>query len=130
MNAPGPALNLIVVEDSELDYDLLLAMLMREGMRPRAVRVEDEAGMRAAFAAGSVDAVITDHNLPRFDSFASIAVAKSVDSDGTRPEAFSHQHCKQQLVVEFGVLDDDQAQCRRGRAHGRRALSRKSPMRS
>jgi signal transduction histidine kinase len=81
VNAPGPALNLIVVEDSELDYDLLLAMLMREGMRPRAVRVEDEAGMRAAFAAGSVDAVITDHNLPRFDSFASIAVAKSVDSD-------------------------------------------------
>jgi len=81
VNAPGPALNLIVVEDSELDYELLLAMLMREGLRPRAVRVEDEAGMRAAFAAGPIDAVITDHNLPRFDSFASIKVAKSVDSD-------------------------------------------------
>ena len=38
MNAPGPTLNLIVVEDSELDYELLLAMLMREGLRPRAVR--------------------------------------------------------------------------------------------
>ncbi len=81
VNAPGPALNLIVVEDSELDYELLLAMLMREGLRPRAVRVEDEAGMRAAFAASPIDAVITDHNLPRFDSFASIKVAKSVDSD-------------------------------------------------
>jgi signal transduction histidine kinase len=81
VNAPGPALNLIVVEDSELDYELLLAMLMREGLLPRAVRVEDEAGMRAAFAAGPIDAVITDHNLPRFDSFASIKVAKSVDSD-------------------------------------------------
>jgi two-component system, NarL family, sensor histidine kinase UhpB len=81
VNAPGPALNLIVVEDSELDYELLLAMLMREGLRPRAVRVEDEAGLRAAFAAGPIDAVITDHNLPRFDSFASIEVAKSVDSD-------------------------------------------------
>jgi signal transduction histidine kinase len=56
-------------------------MLMREGLRPRAVRVEDEAGMRAAFASGPIDAVITDHNLPRFDSFASIKVAKSVDSD-------------------------------------------------
>jgi signal transduction histidine kinase len=56
-------------------------MLMREGLLPRAVRVEDEAGMRAAFAAGPIDAVITDHNLPRFDSFASIKVAKSVDSD-------------------------------------------------
>jgi signal transduction histidine kinase len=56
-------------------------MLMREGLRPRAVRVEDEAGMREAFAAGPIDAVITDHNLPRFDSFASLKVAKSVDSD-------------------------------------------------
>ena len=37
--------------------------------------------MRDAFAQGPVDAVITDHNLPRFDSFASIEVAKGVDSD-------------------------------------------------
>jgi signal transduction histidine kinase len=81
VNAPENTLNLIVVEDSELDYELLLAMLMREGMRARAVRVEDEAGMRQAFAAGPVHAVITDHNLPRFDSFASLKVAKSVDSD-------------------------------------------------
>jgi signal transduction histidine kinase len=81
VNAPDALLHLIVVEDSELDFELLLAMLMREGLRPRAVRVEDEAGMREAFAAGRVDAVITDHNLPRFDSFASLAVAKSVDAD-------------------------------------------------
>ncbi len=81
MNAHEAPLNLIVVEDSELDYELLLAMLLREGLRPRATRVEDEAGMREAFAAGRVDAVITDHNLPRFDSFASLKVAKSVDAD-------------------------------------------------
>lgn len=74
-------LNLIVVEDSELDYELLVAMLMREGLRPHSTRVEDEAGMREAFAQGRVDAVITDHNLPRFDSFASLKVAKSVDAD-------------------------------------------------
>jgi signal transduction histidine kinase len=79
-NASSP-LNLIVVEDSELDYELLIAMLMREGMRPRAVRVEDEAGMRQAFSMGTIDAVITDHNLPRFDSFSALRVAKSVDSD-------------------------------------------------
>jgi signal transduction histidine kinase len=82
VNAPETAcLNLVVVEDSELDYELLLAMLMREGLRPRTVRVEDETGLRAAFARGAVDAVITDHTLPQFDSFASIAVAKSVDAD-------------------------------------------------
>lgn len=82
MTTSDPAApRLIVVEDSELDYELLLAMLMREGLRPRAVRVEDEAGMRDAFSAGPVDAVITDHNLPRFDSFASLKVAKAVDPD-------------------------------------------------
>ena len=78
---PTSSPRLIVVEDSELDYELLLATLMREGMRPRAVRVEEETGMRDAFAKGHVDAVITDHNLPRFDSFASLKVAKSVDPD-------------------------------------------------
>ncbi len=76
-----PPLNLIVVEDSELDYELLLAMFAREGLKPRTERVEDETGMREAFAKGRVDAVITDHNLPRFDSFASLTVAKSIDAD-------------------------------------------------
>ena len=81
MTPAAPPLNIIVVEDSELDYELLLAMLSREGMKPRTTRVEDEAGMRDAFAKGHVDAVITDHNLPRFDSFASLTVAKSIDVD-------------------------------------------------
>ena len=81
MTAADASPRLIVVEDSELDYELLIAMLMREGLRPRAIRAEDEAGMRDAFAQGPVDAVITDHNLPRFDSFASLKVAKAVDPD-------------------------------------------------
>jgi two-component system sensor histidine kinase UhpB len=81
MMSPASALNIIVVEDSEIDYELLLAMLSREGMKPRTTRVEDEAGMRAAFGNGHVDAVITDHNLPRFDSFASLTIAKSIDAD-------------------------------------------------
>jgi len=72
---------LLVVEDSELDYELLLALLSRGGRRVRARRVEDEGGMLAALRAGPVDAVITDHNLPRFDSLASIAVAKRHDPD-------------------------------------------------
>ena len=81
MRPAAAPLNIIVVEDSELDYELLLAMLSREGLKPRTTRVEDEAGMRDAFAKGHVDAVITDHNLPRFDSFASLTVAKSIDAD-------------------------------------------------
>jgi signal transduction histidine kinase len=78
-------LSLLVVEDSELDFELLLAILQRDrdslGRPVRATRAEDEAGMREAFARSRIDAVITDHNLPRFDSFAAIKVAKSLDDN-------------------------------------------------
>ncbi|MCX8004521.1 MAG: response regulator, partial [Burkholderiaceae bacterium] len=83
--ATPETIQLLVVEDSELDFELLLAILSRDqaltGLRVRARRVEDEAGMRQAFAAGRIDAVVTDHNLPRFDSFAALKVAKSYDED-------------------------------------------------
>lgn len=79
------SIRLLVVEDSELDYELLLAILGRDqaltGLRVRAQRVEDEAAMRQALAAGRIDVVVTDHNLPRFDSFAAIKVAKQFDED-------------------------------------------------
>jgi len=78
-------LRLLVVEDSELDYELLLATLRRDGSAAgrtlHAQRVEDEAGMRDAFACESFDAVITDHNLPHFNSFAALGVAKEIDVD-------------------------------------------------
>ncbi len=87
MNAPAETtpLRLLVVEDSELDYELLLATVKRDaamiGRVLRAQRVEDESGMREAFTRGPVDAVVTDHNLPRFDSFAALAVSKEFDVD-------------------------------------------------
>ena len=77
----NPPVQLLVVEDSELDYDLLLALLARGGRPVRARRVEDEAGMRAVFRDGPVDVVVTDHNLPQFDSLQALAVAKSHDPD-------------------------------------------------
>lgn len=80
-NLDNPPIQLLVVEDSELDYDLLLALLARGGRPVRARRVEDEAGMRAVFRDGPVDVVVTDHNLPQFDSLAALAVAKSYDPD-------------------------------------------------
>jgi signal transduction histidine kinase len=86
MNVPIPAadaapIRLLVVEDSELDFELLIAMLGRDGPPLRAERVEDEHGMRAALGRGTVDAVLTDHNMPRFDSFAALKLAKAADPD-------------------------------------------------
>jgi signal transduction histidine kinase len=85
MSAADAPIRLLVVEDSELDYELLQAILLRDretlGGRVRTQRAEDEAGMRAVFERESVDAVITDHNLPRFDSFAALKVTKEIDPD-------------------------------------------------
>jgi signal transduction histidine kinase len=84
-NDPPAALHLVVVEDSDFDYELALAHLTSDSAlashRIVAQRVEDEPGLRAALAAGPVDAVITDHNMPRFDSFSALAVARQFDAD-------------------------------------------------
>ena len=74
-------IRLLVVEDSELDFDLLTATLARDGPPLRAERVEDEVSMRAALERGPVDAVLTDHNMPRFDSFSALKLAKAADPD-------------------------------------------------
>ncbi|HRK57191.1 MAG TPA: response regulator [Burkholderiaceae bacterium] len=76
-------ISILVVEDSELDFELLVAILRRDpalaGCHLRAQRVEDEDGMRAALAHTRFDAVITDHNMPRFDSFQALQVARASD---------------------------------------------------
>jgi signal transduction histidine kinase len=85
MAAAAEPIRLLVVEDSELDYELLQAILLRDreslagGVRTQ--RVEDEDGMRAALARAPVDAVVSDHNLPRFDAFAALKVSKELDAD-------------------------------------------------
>src|SRR5882762_7149996 len=70
--AEAAPIRLLIVEDSELDFDLLTATLARDGPPLQARRVEDEASMREALERGPVDAVLTDHNMPRFDSFAAL----------------------------------------------------------
>lgn len=85
MTAAAAPLRLLVVEDSELDYQLLQAVLLRDreslGGGVHTERAEDEAGMRRAFTRGAVDAVVTDHNLPRFDAFSALKVGKEIDPD-------------------------------------------------
>jgi signal transduction histidine kinase len=71
----------LVVEDSELDYELLLANLARDGFDVTSTRVEEDQEMRAALAHQAYDVVISDHNLPRFSSFAALAVLKSTGLD-------------------------------------------------
>lgn len=78
---PAVALRVLVVEDSPDDFELLVRTLAGGPWRVRAARVEDEAGLRAALAAADWDAVISDHNLPRFDALAALAVTRALDAE-------------------------------------------------
>lgn len=74
-------IRLLVVEDSELDYELLLRSLRRQHLAPDSVRVEDESGLRAALGAGPWDAVISDHHLPRFSSGEALRIVRASGTD-------------------------------------------------
>src|SRR5437773_678561 len=72
-------LRLLVVEDSEDDYELLLARLKSAGHTiARSVRVETAEALRAAFGQ-EWDAVISDHRLPQFNSAQALPIVKSID---------------------------------------------------
>jgi signal transduction histidine kinase len=78
---PEKVTRILVVEDSELDYELLLATLKRDGFTVESTRVEDAAAMTSALAAQPWDAVISDHNLPRFNSLEALATLKASGLD-------------------------------------------------
>lgn len=61
-------LKLLVVEDSVLDHELLVATLAMQGWPSAALRVETLAALDAALDAGGWDLVISDHQLPGFTS--------------------------------------------------------------
>ena len=61
------ALKLLVIEDSEDDFELIAAHVRRRGRALDAQRVEDGESLRAALGASPWDAVIADFNLPQLD---------------------------------------------------------------
>ncbi len=75
------ALDLIVVEDSEDDYLLLMAHLSGAGWNLNARRVETAETLEAALAQGGTMAVISDHQLPRFGSMQALRIVRAFDAN-------------------------------------------------
>lgn len=59
-------INILVVEDSENDTQLLLAELRRHGYAPSHRRVETYDDLHAAFAKEKWDVVVSDYTMPQF----------------------------------------------------------------
>ncbi len=68
MTHPPLPLKLLVVEDSLLDHELLVATLAMQGWPCVALRVESLQALDEALATGGWDLVISDHQLPGFTS--------------------------------------------------------------
>jgi two-component system sensor histidine kinase UhpB len=74
-------LRVLLVEDSRDDADLILFALDESGFDIVSARVETEAGMREALQSAGWDVVISDFNLPRFDTRAALALLRETDAD-------------------------------------------------
>ncbi len=74
-------LRVLIVEDSEDDAKLLLRELKRGGYAVTSTRVDTAKDMKAALDKGEWDIVISDHQMPRFDSLAALKLVREKDVD-------------------------------------------------
>ena len=88
-------LNVLLLEDSETDAELILRELTQAGFAPRARRVETEADFRAALGP-ALDVVIADFRLPGWDALAEPAMLNAAGEEAP-------------LIVVARTTDDDAA---------------------
>ncbi len=74
-------LRLLVVEDSDADYELLLILLRKSGFSPAGMRVENETEMRQVLESRNWDLVIADNHLPTFSAEAALRVLRDMRLD-------------------------------------------------
>ncbi|VAW59398.1 Sensory box histidine kinase/response regulator [hydrothermal vent metagenome] len=77
----GELLNILVVEDSEDDVLLLLRELNRGGYKTFHKRVDTAITLQQCLDEQTWDIVITDHNMPGFDSTSAIKLVKQTGED-------------------------------------------------
>ncbi|TAK91769.1 MAG: PAS domain S-box protein [Burkholderiaceae bacterium] len=68
MTPAGPPLRVLMIEDSETDYELILIDLRRDGSKIESVRIEEEGPFLSTLRSQRWDVILSDHNLPRFSS--------------------------------------------------------------
>jgi two-component system sensor histidine kinase/response regulator len=75
------AINLLIVEDSADDAELMVRVLRQAGVAPTYERVETPETMDAALARGSWDLVISDYAMPRFSGLAALKLLQDKELD-------------------------------------------------
>ncbi|MCT0226563.1 HD domain-containing phosphohydrolase [Synechococcus sp. CS-1328] len=76
----GP-LDLVIVEDSDLDFELMGDALKAAGLEVSLRRADNEAGFRAALEWGMPEAILADWSLPNFSGSRALEIAQSLCPD-------------------------------------------------
>lgn len=71
-------IELLFIEDSELDVELSLRAIEKEGFAPTWRRVDLESDMRKALDARPPQAILSDFSMPRFDGITALRVAREL----------------------------------------------------
>jgi two-component system, cell cycle sensor histidine kinase and response regulator CckA len=77
----GITLKVLIVEDSEDDFLLLLRELRRGGYEPAFERVETPADMKSALNKQSWDIIISDYKMPNFSGLHALKLLKDARVD-------------------------------------------------
>ncbi|MBS2036387.1 response regulator [bacterium] len=87
-----------MVEDSEVDYELLLLQLAEGGITAECRRVETASQLKAALADVRWDAIISDYSLPGFSGLEALQIFR--ESGGLVPFIFTSGTVGEQAAVE------------------------------
>jgi PAS domain S-box-containing protein len=73
---PGARLEVLLIEDSVLDAQLIEAELAEAGFAFRLTRVDDHEGLSGALAGTRYDLILSDYNVPGFSGLAALTAAR------------------------------------------------------
>jgi len=74
-------LNILIVEDSETDYELILRELEHSGYRIRGTRIETRDELIKNLNKGIWDVVISDNKLPGFSGSEALRITRKMDKN-------------------------------------------------
>lgn len=99
MQFPGGPIHILVIEDSEVDFELLVLQLMEAGVPAECTRVETGAQLRQALTSSQEwDALISDYSLPGFSGLEALQIHRELG--GLVPFLFTSGTVGEQAAVE------------------------------
>ncbi len=78
MNRSSDQINVLFVEDSEVDVELELRALQRDGLEVLFQRVDSEVALRQALGTIQPDAILSDFSMPGFDGLRALSLSREI----------------------------------------------------